>query len=62
MPPVLAFFSFDLSFTVEKEESSASVGAVLEQRKEDGHEHPIEFSSRTMNNKSKKKRSLSSLL
>lgn len=48
-PPVLAFHDFKDRFVLETDPSAFAEGAVIFQRKEDGHLHPIEFVSRTVN-------------
>lgn len=46
--PVLSFPYFKQPFVLETEPSVFAEGEVLVLRKEDGHVHPIQFTSRTM--------------
>ena len=46
--PVLAFPNFKKPFLLETDTSGKGLGAVLLQKQDDGHYHPIAFTSRTL--------------
>ena len=48
-PPVLAFPSFDLDFTLETDASIQGLGAILSQPQPDGKLHPVAYASRALN-------------
>ena len=48
-PPVLAYPSFDVDFTVETDASIQGQGAVLSQPQVDGKLHPVAYASRALN-------------
>ena len=46
--PVLAYAEFNKPFLLHTDASTSGLGAVLYQLKEDGHEHPIAYASRSL--------------
>ena len=46
--PVLVFLDFDKPFLLEMDTSKEGLGAVLSQKEDDGHYHPIAFGSRSL--------------
>ena len=46
--PVLVFLDFDMSFLLETDPSKEGSGAVLSQKQDDGHYHPITFGSHSL--------------
>ena len=46
--PVLAYADFTQPFLLETDASSQGLGAVLSQKKEDGHFHPVAYGSRSL--------------
>uniref|UniRef100_A0A0G4HRC9 Reverse transcriptase domain-containing protein n=1 Tax=Chromera velia CCMP2878 TaxID=1169474 RepID=A0A0G4HRC9_9ALVE len=52
--PVLHHPDFDRDFLLKPDTSSDTIGAVLTQKDEEGHEHPIAFASRIMTDLEKK--------
>ena len=46
--PVLVFPDFDKQFLLETDASKEGLGAVLSQKQEDGHYHPVAFESRSL--------------
>ena len=53
-PPVLAFLSFDVDFTLETDASIQGLGAILSQPQPDGKFHPVAYASRALNKAEKK--------
>ena len=47
-PPVLAYPHFDKAFILHTDASGEGLGAVLEQKQEDGMLHPVAYASRTL--------------
>ena len=47
--PVLAFPDFQKPFLLETDASGKGLGAVLSQKQDDGHYHPVAYASRTLN-------------
>ena len=48
-PPMLAFLSFDVDFTLETDASIQGVGAILSQLQMDGKLHPVAYTSQALN-------------
>ena len=46
--PILVFPDFDKPFLLETDASKEGLGAVLSQKQDDGHYHPVVFGSRTL--------------
>ena len=46
--PVLVFLDFDKPFLLETDASKKGLGAVLSQKQDDGHYHPITFGSHSL--------------
>ena len=46
--PVLVFLDFDKPFLLETDASKEGLGAVLSQKQDDGHYHPVAFGSRSL--------------
>ena len=59
-PPVVAFLSFDVDFTLETDASIQGLGAILSQPQPDGKLHPVAYASRVLN-KAEKKYSITEL-
>ena len=47
-PPILGYPDYNRPFIVSTDASSHAIGAVLEQKDEDGRLHPVSFVSRTL--------------
>ena len=48
-PPVLAFLSFHVNFTLETDASIQGLGAILSQLQTDRKFHPVAYASRALN-------------